>query len=361
MSPNHSSIPQIEAILEKYRIGVKDIVAVASSPGRAGILGNPSDMYGGSIISCSIEERAYCVMSRSTECLLRVNDEPVGFRSLADLELCGDNLDIVRAVFQYLRSDPGKVPYRFDFYTDIPVSAGLSGSTSLLLCLLACLLKARDEKASLHELAEAARRIEGGIMRLTCGFQDAYMSVFGGLNYIDFRGKENLLGAPDEPYASVEPLGDWVKELPFILAHSGVKRVSGTVHRPIRERWLAGEREVMIAYERVGEIAWQGKMAMLAGEWEKVAALMNENHDIQRNLGGSGKVNDLLIKTALENGALGAKLAGAGHGGTIIALTFEPNRTAQALMNAGASRILYTKVVEGLTVQGGESFDDPSA
>jgi len=355
---NELITPQIGAILDKFRI--KDIVCAASSPGRAGILGNPSDMYGGSIVSCSIEERAYCIMSQSSGCVVSTDQDTVEFRSLADLELCGDNLDLARAVFRYFELDPARLPYRFDLYTDIPVSAGLSGSTALLLCMSACLLEMRGEQVSLHEMAEMARRIEGGIMHMTCGFQDAYMSAFGGLCYVDFRGKENLRGVPDEPYATVEFLNDWVRELPFVLAHSGVKRVSGTVHRPIRERWLAGEREVVKAYERVSELARLGKIALLAGHWETVAALMNENHEIQRGLGGSGPVNDRLIQTALANGALGAKLAGAGHGGTIIVLTFEPDRTAEALLNAGASRILYTKVVEGLKVQRGQKFVETS-
>jgi len=346
---------QVGEIVDAIR--VKDIVAVASSPGRAGVLGNPSDMYGGSVISCSIPERAYCIMSRSPACLVALEQDPVEFRSRSEMELCGDNLDIFRAVCQYFELDPKELPYRFDLHTDIPVSAGLSGSTSLLVCVLACLLQARGERASAHEIAEMSRRIEGGIMHLVCGFQDAYMSAFGGLNYLDFRGKEKLLGAPDEPYATVEPLGRWTGELPFVLAHSGVKRVSGTVHRPIRERWLAGEPEVVRAYERVAQLARLGKMAMLSGDWDTVAALMNENHAIQRSLGGSGEVNERLIRVALENGAIAAKLAGAGHGGTIIALTFDPGRTAASLMDSSASRILYAEVVEGLKVEPWESSE----
>ena len=39
----------------------------ASAPGRAGIVGNPSDMYGGSVLSCSTYERAYCTLTPSDE------------------------------------------------------------------------------------------------------------------------------------------------------------------------------------------------------------------------------------------------------------------------------------------------------
>jgi mevalonate kinase len=67
---------------------------------------------------------------------------------------------------------------------------------------------------------------------------------------------------------------------------------------------------------------------------------MNENHQIQDSLSYSGDQNNKLIKAALEGGTLGAKFAGAGGGGTIIALTLDRERTAKALLDAGAEMIL---------------------
>ena len=332
-------------------VNSEDIVVTASSPGRAGILGNPSDMYGGAVLSCSISERAHCVLSKSSKLIVCIENESAEFSSESDYELRGDNFDIIRAVFHYFEIDPRSFHHRLDLHTDIPVSAGLSGSTALIISAVGCILEIMDKKCSPYEIAETARRIEAEVMHMTCGFQDAYMSVFGGLNFVDLHGKDRLLGVPTEPYATVEPLGQWLGDLPFILAHSGVRRVSGTVHRPIRERWLSGEPEVVAAYERIADLARAGKAAMLEGDWQRVGDLMNENHDIQRSLGGSGSSNEQLISAALANGASGAKLAGAGHGGTIIALTFDPDKTAAALLEAGAKRILHPKAVAGLTVE----------
>jgi mevalonate kinase len=63
-----------------------------------------------------------------------------------------------------------------------------------------------------------------------------------------------------------------------------------------------------------------GKKALMLEDWRTMATLMNENHAIQRDLGGSGESNERLIAAALAAGAPAAKLAGAGDGGTIIAL-----------------------------------------
>ena len=77
---------------------------------------------------------------------------------------------------------------------------------------------------------------------------------------------------------------------------------------------------------------------------------MNENHALTAELGGSGPANETLIAAARNAGAYGAKLAGAGGGGTIIALTDQPERVGAALMEAGAERLLTPRPVPGLTV-----------
>jgi mevalonate kinase len=75
------------------------------------------------------------------------------------------------------------------------------------------------------------------------------------------------------------------------------------------------------------ETAWRGKQALLAGDHPVFGQLMNENHrlvdEMMRYCGftdGAGWANNLFIRAALENGALGAKLTGAGGGGSVFAL-----------------------------------------
>ena len=80
--------------------------------------------------------------------------------------------------------------------------------------------------------------------------------------------------------------------------------------------------------------------ALINQDWDELAYLMNKNHEIQNSLTDSGEQNLYMMKVAMENGALAAKLAGAGGGGTIIALTLEPERTIKALKKAGAEEFV---------------------
>jgi len=323
----------------------------ASAPGRAGIIGNPSDMYGGGVVSCSISERAHCDLSPSKEMLINVDGDTIAAEDRGGLALDGGKFDVVKAALQALEIDPSTARFSIDVRTDVPEQAGLAGSTAMLASIMGCLLTYLDIELDKHELAEMLRATEADAMKLTCGYQDHYMTVFGGLNYVDFRGKEWLRRLGEEPLATVEPLKSSGDGLPMILAHTGIKRNSGSVHKSLRKRWEEGEKQVVEGYRRIAELGLLGREALLAQDWEELGRLMNENHAIQRALGGSGESNERLIEAALAHGALGAKLAGAGQGGTIIALTDNFKGMAQVLTQAGAEEILALKPAEGLTVE----------
>lgn len=226
----------------------------------------------------------------------------------------------------------------------------------MVVALLQGFLTWSGEENSLYRLAERARYLELNYLKVVCGYQDAYMCTFGGLNDMDFRGKQFYREAESELYATIEPLSGYVRTLPFVLVHTGVQQASGAVHKPIRERWLERESDVVEGYKRITEIARIGKKALLTEDWPLLGRMMKENHAIQRDLGGSGESNEELIQAALQAGALGAKLAGAGHGGTIIALWPWPDtaKLEQALLRAAASKIYPLMIEPGVTIEDGE-------
>jgi len=330
----------------------------ASAPGRAGIVGNPTDGYGGSVISCSLAERATVTLTPADRLEAVVDGRTAVFRTRDDWRLKDDYFDFIRATVQFLRCSDLKV--RIEAATEIPVQAGLAGSTALLAGLVAAIKhwqwgrgseSCRDFRIDRHFIAETIRTIELNFLKIQCGYQDQYMTTFGGLNYMDFRDKEYYRPLEEEVYATVEPLADVVPALPFVVVHTGIKRTSGHILRPIRERWMDGDAQVIRGYRRIGALCRRAKRAFIEGDWEALAAAMNDNHGIQQQLGASGEENDRLIEIARREGALAAKLAGAGGGGTIIALTLDPDRTIAALDAAGAAKVLTLKPSPGVTVE----------
>lgn len=317
-------------------------------------------MYGGSVLSCSVGLRARAVITPSSELVLETSSEECHIVGRGDLKPRGDHFDIARAALDYLHLPA--LSCRASYESEIPLRSGMAGSTALLVALLRGLMAWQGQQSPMHHLAERVRYVELHFLKVVCGYQDAYMCTFGGLNFMDFRGKQFYRTAEAELFATIEPLEAHVPELPFVLAFTGVEHASSAVHKPIRERWLEGEAQVVNGYKRITEIARSGKKALLMGDWPLLGRLMNENHAIQSDLGGSGESNERLIAAALDAGALGAKLAGAGDGGTIIALWPWPgmSKLEDALRNAGASATYRLEVCPGVTIEqdeGGQVTD----
>ncbi|MHB1317670.1 MAG: GHMP family kinase ATP-binding protein [Anaerolineae bacterium] len=324
-----------------------------SAPGRCGIIGNPTDMYGGAVISCSVPFRARVTISPCDTLVLETGGQSIEIRDDDDLRLRGDYFDVARAVLDYLRDQ--QLCCRISYTSDVPISAGVSSSTALTVAILYGVLRFKGLNYSPYRVAELARYTELNHLRIVCGYQDAYMCTFGGLNYMDFRGKAFYRQAAEELYATIEPLASYVPNLPMLLVHTGVPHSSDAVHRPLRERWLEGDREVREGYEAVTRLAQEGKKALLLEDWDRLGRLMNENHAIQRDLGGSGDDNERLIALALAHGALGAKLAGAGGGGTIIALHPDPDVLAAELRDEGVELTFRPCPVRGVCLEEGDA------
>ncbi|MFW6257045.1 MAG: hypothetical protein ACOC2O_02775 [Bacillota bacterium] len=320
---------------------------IGKAPGRAGIIGNPTDGYGGAMIACSIPYFARTIIRDDEQLRLIVDGKEEIIKWETDLKLQDDSFDLLRSILRYFKLTDLKAC--IEIKSDIPRQAGLAGSTAILSAALGAVLKKLNRKHNPYYLAELNRNIELRYMKTHCGYQDAYMTTFGGLNFLDFRGKAYYRELEEEVYAAVEKIN--TDSLPFVIAHTGIQHHSGDFHRPIRERWLEGEEDVVQGYQKITELAIAGKRALIDGDWEKLGSLMNKNHRIQDRLRFSGEQNNRLIDAALEGGALGAKLAGAGGGGTIIALTLEPEKTRQALKEAGADKMLkLDQKVGGLQV-----------
>ena len=326
------------------------LVIRVTTSGRAGIIGNPTDGYGGTMIACSIKNKVQVTICEAKELIIENQFGRKVLKWRNDFDNQGDYFDVVRAVLRYLKLYSLKA--KISIKSDIPVQAGLAGSTATLSGVLSAVLSFIGKKYNKYHLAELNRVIELNYMKCHCGYQDAYMTTFGGLNYLDFRGKEFYKELNQEIYATVEPLSPFVQNLPFVIAHTGIKHHSGDFHKPLRERWVEGERKVVEGYKEIADIARAGKKALLNEDWEELGYLMNKNHEIQDSISDSGEKNNYMIKIALENGALGAKLAGAGGGGTIIALTLEPERTIKALKEAGAEKFVeLDPYSEGVVVE----------
>ncbi len=233
-----------------------------------------------------------------------------------------------------------KQKVRIGIWTDVPRQSGLGGSSIIILLILNALREFYElPKAEFNDyvLAELTQRIEEIDLGVTCGFADRYVPQLGGLAYLDYRGKLFHKNIFDEPFATYERLDAPTEDMKFIVVSSGVVRESGSVHSVLRGRYLLEYEKkstypeyrspILEKFAEVAETAWKGKIFLLRGDLEAFGQLMNRNHRLVNEImlycgfvDGAGEANNLLIKAALDAGALGAKLTGAGGGGSVFAL-----------------------------------------
>jgi len=327
-------------------------------PARINVLGNPSDANEGAhqTISAAVNVfgGARVEPADSFKMVFRDGKDPdageIGRVEAPDYRALeyGQGFDLQVAAIRSLLSHSQEFRDKagasehpsIEFWTEIPRQSGLGGSTVLVLLTMVALVRFYGLDRRRHNeyvLAELAQRAEEGELGITCGFADRYVPLFGDIAYIDYRGKLFHRPIKEEPYCTYERLGRWVDDFPLVMCSTGVRHDSGDVHRPMRARYLEEFQQFRGDYEnappmvrimsQVGDTAWRGKIALLEQDFKRFGELMNENHrlvdEMMRYCGfdeGAGESNNRIIRAGLEAGALGAKLTGAGGGGSVYML-----------------------------------------
>lgn len=125
----------------------------------------------------------------------------------------------------------------------------------------------------------------------------------------------------------------------LVIADTGVMGQTGLAVSSVRRLFDEEPSSTRRLISNLGQAAIDAKQALQDGDLERLGTLMNKAHNHLHALGVSHPHLETLVKTALKNGALGAKLTGSGIGGSIIALAKDlqdAKRIAKALLAAGA-------------------------
>jgi mevalonate kinase len=223
--------------------------------------------------------------------------------SLRFLFECGDLLK--EASRRILKKVAGNTDYEIGMESELPASAGMGWSASYSVALARAAGKAAGKELTRRQAADAAFEGEKAFHGNPSGI-DNTLAAFGGVMLFE-KGKE------------AEPLkvgGNFH----FVIANSGkkgpTKELVGMVSR-IKVGQPTLFEKMMRKEDR---IAGEAATALGEGDAEKLGKLMDENHALLAELGLSTPIIDNIRKIALENGALGAKITGAGGGGCVLIL-----------------------------------------
>ena len=312
----------------------------ASVPGRVNLFGNPLDIYGGLVMSSSVALRA-TVRARPAEALtFALGGRAFAVRGPDDLALRNDAFDFLRAL---VRSVPKMADCRIEVTTEIPVRSGLAGSAALMVAASACLLKLAGRPSSLNDILRTAHKAEVEALGNFCGWNDFYACSLGGVNSFNYRTEVDC--TPD-----ISPLVLPDGDVSFAIALTGNMHVSGSVNSNLWARWQSGDAVVRAAYGKLAELGRPARDAFARKDWPAFGRLMLENFMCQHRLGAANEIEHRLVHKAMDLGALGAKLCGAGHCGSIVVLARDDDhdKIHRGLESVGGQRYFKVEPTEGL-------------
>ncbi len=162
-------------------------------------------------------------------------------------------------------------------------------------------------------------------------------------------GIDNTVVAHQKPvyYRKGAPLQLLPISAPFLIliADTGVPGKTREAVDGVRKKWLNDPEKINRIFSNIGLISEAAKDLIKSGSTKQLGPLMDQNHQLLKELGVSTPLLDHLVQTARDHGALGAKMSGGGFGGHLIALVEEGNETiGEKLVLAGASTSMITPV-----------------
>lgn len=313
---------------------------------RIGLLGNPSDLYGGRVLGFTFSGFMAQVhldpcdgieLHGSDETLRCSVQSPLAAELSARTGSGGSEL-LAAAVKRLVAARPELETetrgFSMRFETDIPRQAGLSGSSGIIVAALRALGRHFGADLGPEALALLAQEAETEELGLVAGPQDRVLQAHRGLLSMDFSGSKPVV-------QRLEP--DLLP--PLLLAWDPEPgQPSGEVHARVLARWEAGDELVREVMRELPELVAEGVAALQAGDQSRLVALMDRNFELRRSVFDIAPRDQELVTLGRDYGA-GAKLCGSG--GSAVFMHTDPgalSRLAQVLSQAGWSS-LFPQVV----------------
>ena len=189
---------------------------------------------------------------------------------------------------------------------------GLGSSSTFAVGLLNALHAYKGEPTTPKDLAEKAIYIERNVLKEAGGKQDQYIAALGGIQLMQFKKDESV--DIKSIQLSKKDLGELEKHL--MLMYTGKERSSSNIHKS----QAAAVSDHVDAYKKMADLARQQAKAFEEGRWQDTGKLLHDNWMLKKTLssGISDAYIDRLYNTAIENGAEGGKIMGAGGGGFFL-------------------------------------------
>mgnify|MGYP000871667230 CR=1 FL=1 len=217
--------------------------------------------------------------------------------------------NVVREMIKYFKIKDG---VEIHYQGDLPARSGMGSSSSFVVGLMNAFLVKKGIRLSKLDLAKKSILFEHKILKEIVGIQDQVSATYGGLNRLDIEKN----GAFKVKKFKIDKQ---VKKLDqnLVLLFTGI-------HRTANE--IAGQYVYKLTKNKIMEMneinsqVQEAEHLLLKNKFDDFGRLLDEGWKLKKSLSKviSNKKIDNLYEFAMNNGALGGKLLGAGGGGFIL-------------------------------------------
>lgn len=310
------------------------------APLRIGLAGGGSDIapyqqaFGGYVINATIDMYAYCVIEKLTAEKLVFAANDLGEEQQFKLDSClsydkSDSLALIKAVYSKvinIYNNDVRVPVQITTHCDVLPGSGLGSSSTIVVALIEAMTRYLGVSVTTKEMAKLAYQIERVDCGLAGGMQDQYSASYGGLNEMTFiQSGEVLVEMLEIPQSILDEL-----ETSLILFYTGTSRDSGHIISDQVSGFESGSHSVLNGIHGIKNEAKKMKQHLLNGNLQGIADSLNAGWK-NKKLTAKSITNshiDQMMRVALNSGALGGKISGAGGGGFLLLLVDAAQRSA---------------------------------
>jgi mevalonate kinase len=310
-------------------------MTVASAPGKAILLGEHAVVYGRPAIAVPIWEvaaQAEVIDNPGAAPGSLLVDAPA-IDLAGELAVLDPAHPLPRIILDTLHAlgVDHPAPMRLRVTSTIPIASGLGSGAAVSVAVARALSRHLGrplEPAKESALAFAIERIHHG----TPSGVDNTVVAFGLPVYFHS-------GEPPLTFHAG-------RRLHLVIGDTGIPSATSIAVSGVRERWHANPAAYERRFDAIGAIVDAARGHIESGRIADLGPLMSRNHGLLQEIGVSSPTLDALVQAAIDAGAWGAKLSGAGMGGTMLALAPEDKLDAvrAALTRAGAARTITTQV-----------------
>jgi len=288
---------------------------ITQTPLRIGLLGGGTDLpsyyreNGGRVLNCALDKYVYVIVKQRFDDDIYVNySKKEIVQRVEDLEH-----ELVREAMQMTGVTKG---VEITTLADIPSAggSGLGSSSAVTVGLLQALFAYQGRQVPAEELAERACTIEIERCGKPIGKQDQYIAAFGGIRDIRFGpGDEVVAGELGLSAAERRALQQQI-----MLFYTGITRSADSILAEQNANVEATRPQLDLLRDLAGFAAER----LRGGDVDAIGPAMRESWEAKRKLasGVSNAQIDRTVTLALDAGASGAKLTGAGGGGFLLVI-----------------------------------------